>query len=214
MYWLGPFEYPSKRALLDEMKHFLGTAPVGRVDDPEYVQKLGLLLDLHPDSARKIGVGVDHFLVARNQLSGQGLHLVRKDGTGDSFSYKKCVTGVAQSPYGKVCEALRFVVRPQLEAFRATLTFPVTCAISGVAIMKSNELHIDHRIPFWQLLDQFGELRGLDLKSLETTGNALHLALVDGGIADAFEVFHREHAQLQPSSRSANLLKGGTPPKD
>ncbi|POA28517.1 hypothetical protein C1884_00125 [Pseudomonas sp. GW460-R15] len=34
--------------------------------------KLHLLLALHPDAERKIGVGVEHFRIERNELAGVG----------------------------------------------------------------------------------------------------------------------------------------------
>ncbi|MGE7955841.1 DCL family protein [Pseudomonas sp. NPDC089530] len=72
---------------------------------------------MHPEASRKIGVGIDHFRIDRNALgAGRGGRLVRLDGSEDSFSYKRCVTGAVQSRPGKVCEALRFALRPQLIA--------------------------------------------------------------------------------------------------
>ncbi|WP_323157583.1 DCL family protein [Pseudomonas fulva] len=70
MYWLGPFEYHCKQALLDALKKYLRTARMGRVRHTIAIQKLHLLVALHPDAERKIGVGVDHFLIVRNELSG------------------------------------------------------------------------------------------------------------------------------------------------
>lgn len=37
------------------------TGDVGQITHPVAVQKLHLLLALHPDAERKTGVGVDHF---------------------------------------------------------------------------------------------------------------------------------------------------------
>ncbi|VVM38457.1 DCL family protein [Pseudomonas viridiflava] len=213
MYWLGPFDYPSKQALLDRLKRFLQSAQPGRVTHPEVIQKLNLLVALHPDAQRKIGVGIDHFCIKKNQLAGRGLQLVRIDGSMENFSYKKCIMGVAQSSHGKVCEALRFAVRPQLDAFRATLTFPLQCAISGAEISHPKNLHIDHKIPFWKLLESFCAFHDVDLQSLETTGNGMDLALTDQFVTKAFEDFHQTHAQLQPASKSANTLKAGRIPK-
>ena len=210
MYWLGPFEYSSKQELLSRLKRYLATAPTGRVTHPAAVQTLHLLIAQHPDAERKIGPGIDHFRVARNALgAGQGLWLVRRDGTQASFSYKRCITGVQQSAYGKTCEALRFAVRPQLMAFRDTLTLPVTCALSGQEILKREDLHIDHKVPFWKLLQAFAKARQLDLSELETTGSGETLALVDQDITRAFIAFHLTQAQLQPSSKTANADKGG-----
>lgn len=209
MYWLGPFEYASKQALLVRLKHFIRTADVGRITHPVAEQKLHLLLALHPDSRRKIGVGVDHFCLERNLLAGRGLRLVRVDGTSDSFSYKQCITGVPQSPHGKVCEALHFAVRPQLDIFRANLVWPLNCAITGTAIAHPNDLHIDHKVAFWRLLDQFCSEHQVDLPSLKVVGNGMTLALADTEISEAFVSFHLLNAQLQPTSRQANLCKGG-----
>ncbi|CAM3598133.1 hypothetical protein CCOS865_04136 [Pseudomonas reidholzensis] len=210
MYWLGPFEYRSKQALLAGVKEYLRTAPLGRERRPVAIQKLQLLLALHPDAERKIGVGVDHFVIARNQLSGRGLRVVRVDGTEESFSYTRCITGVAQSPHGKVCEALRFAVLPQLDAFRARLTFPVKCEISGEPIVHPNDLHVDHKTPFWKLLARFCKDQQIDLSSLATTGSGMKLALVDSSVTDAFVAYHSKHAELQASRKAANLLKGGS----
>ncbi|MCL8308306.1 DCL family protein [Pseudomonas putida] len=206
---MGPFEYASKQALLDRLKHFIRTGDVGRIIHPVAAQKLHLLLALHPDAERKIGVGVDHFCLERNPLAGRGLRLVRTDGTTDSFSYKRCITGVTQSHHGKVCEALRFAVRPQMDSFRAGLQWPINCAITGNEIVHPNDLHIDHKIPFWRLLDEFCRACQVDLRNLEVIGNGMTLALADREVLQAFVDFHRQHAKLQPTSRQANVLKGG-----
>lgn len=208
MYWLGPFEYRSKQALLDGLKMYLRTAPLGRVTHRVAIQKLHLLLALHPDAERKIGSGVDHFRIVRNELSGRGFRLVRLDGSQETFSYTKCITGVAQSAYGKACEALRFAVRPQLDAFRDQLIFPARCAISGEPIVHSNDLHVDHKTPFWRLLVRFCQAHQVDLSTLQTTGNGMSLALVDRGVTYAFVAYHFDHAKLQPSCKAANLRKG------
>ena len=210
MYWLGPFQYSSKQELLDRLKVFVATAPIGRVTHKIAIQKLHLLTALLPDAERKIGSGVDHFKVERNALGAeQGLWLVRGDGTEDSFSYKRCINGVRQSSYGKVCEALRFSVRSQLIEFRETLKLPSRCAISGEEIMHRSNLPIDHKVPFWRLLLAFSEIHRVDLSLLDTVGSGETLALVDQAISKAFEAFHLPHAELQPSSKTVNALKGG-----
>ncbi|WP_236184697.1 DUF3223 domain-containing protein [Pseudomonas juntendi] len=209
MYWLGPFEYPSKQVLLDRLKHFICNADLGQINHPIAVKKLHLLLALHPEAVRKIGVGVDHFRLERNQLAGRGLRLVRFDGTSDSFSYKRCITGVTQSHHGKVCEALRFAIRPQMEAFRESLVWPVKCAIKGVEIAHPNDLHIDHKVAFWLLLEQFSSEYEIALPNLRVVGNGMALALADRQVTDAFIKYHHHHAQLQPTCREANVWKGG-----
>lgn len=131
MFWLGPFEYKSKKELLDRLKEYLHNAPIGVITNTLAVKKMHLLIAMHPEASRKIGVGIDHFRIDRNALgAGRGIKLVRLDGSEDSFSYKRCVSGVIQSPHGKACEALRFTVRSQLIAFRDALGMPVRCSVS------------------------------------------------------------------------------------
>lgn len=210
MFWLGPFEYKSKKELLDRLKDYLQNAPIGMITNKLAVKKMHLLIAMHPEASRKIGVGIDHFKIVKNELgAGRGIRLVRLDGSEDSFSYKRCITGVIQSSHGKVCEALRFTVRSQLIAFRDAFGLPVRCAASGVIITDRKDLHIDHREPFWVLLERFCHDHQVDLTTLETTGNGENLALVDQKVSSEFEEYHRLHAELRPLLKAANVAKGG-----
>jgi hypothetical protein len=210
MFWLGPFEYKSKKELLDRLKDYLHNAPTGVITNKLAVKKMHLLIAMHPEASRKIGVGIYHFKIVRNALgAGRGIKLVRTDGSEEGFSYKRCITGVVQSPHGKVCEALRFAVRSQLIAFRDALGMPVKCAVSGVIITDRKNLHIDHREPFWILLERFCQDRQVDLTTLETSGNGENLALVDQKVSSEFEEYHRLHAELQPLLKATNVAKGG-----
>ncbi|MGF6208601.1 DCL family protein [Pseudomonas frederiksbergensis] len=210
MFWLGPFEYKSKKELLDRLKDYLQNAPIGVITNKLAVKKMHLLIVMHPEASRKIGVGIDHFKIVRNALgAGRGIKLVRTDGSEDGFSYKRCITGVIQSPHGKVCAALRFAVRSQLIAFRDALGMPVKCAVSGAIITDRKNLHIDHREPFWILLERFCEDRQVDLTTLETYANGENLALVNQKVSSEFEEYHRLHAELQPLLKATNVAKGG-----
>ncbi|WP_285374257.1 DUF3223 domain-containing protein [Pseudomonas sp. lyk4-TYG-107] len=208
MYWLGPFEYKSKKALLDRFKSYLQRAHIGVIRERHAIKHLHLLIAMHPDAPRKIGVGVDHFKIKRNVGAGRGFWLVRSDGSEESFSYEQCITGVPQSAHGKVCEALRFAVRPQMQAFRDAIGLPVQCAGSGVEITERKDLHIDHKTPFCVLLERFSHDMQVDLSTLVTRGNGETLELVDKTIACAFEEYHRLHAELQPMLKEVNAAKG------
>ncbi|QHF28739.1 DUF3223 domain-containing protein [Pseudomonas sp. R32] len=81
MFWLGPFEYKSKKELLDRLKDYLQNAPIGVITSKLAFKKMHLLMAMHPEASRKIGVGVDHFKIVRNELgTGRGIKLVRTDG--------------------------------------------------------------------------------------------------------------------------------------
>jgi hypothetical protein len=126
----------------------LQNAPIGVITNKLAVKKMHLLIAMHPEASRKIGVGIDHFKIVRNALrAGRGIKLVRTDGSEENFSYKRCVSGVVQSPHGKACEALRFAVRSQLIAFRDASGMPVSCAVSG-AIIKDREAFPSRAVGF------------------------------------------------------------------
>ncbi|WNZ81627.1 DUF3223 domain-containing protein [Pseudomonas sp. P108] len=206
MFWLGPFEYKSKKELLDRLKDYLHSAPTGVITNKLAVKKMHLLIAMHSEASRKIGVGIDHFKIVRSVLgAGRGIKLVRTDGSEEGFSYKRCITGVVQSPHGKVCEALRFVVRSQLIAFRDALGIPVMCSVKGAIITDRKNLHIDHKEPFWILLERFCHDRQVDLTTLETYANGENLALVNQKVSSEFEEYHRLHAALQPFLKAANV---------
>lgn len=90
------------------------------------------------------------------------------------------------------------------------MTYPVDCALSGKPIVHPNDLHVDHKTPFWKLLAHFCKDHQVNLSLLETTGSGMKLALVDGSVTDAFVAYHLKHAKLQASHKVSNLLKGGS----
>ena len=81
MFWLGPFEYKSKKELLDRLKDYLQNAPIGVITNKLAVKKMHLLIAMHPEASRKIGVGIDHFKIVRMPWERVGgIKLVRTDG--------------------------------------------------------------------------------------------------------------------------------------
>lgn len=123
MFWLGPFEYKSKKELLDRLKDYLQNAPIGVITNKLAVKKMHLLIAMHPEARRKIGVGIDHFKTVRNPLgAGRGIRLVRTDGSEDGFSYKRCISGVIQSPHEHVEEGSFPVMRQDSVLFSKLTT--------------------------------------------------------------------------------------------
>ncbi len=53
---------------------------------------LTALLALHPECAKKTGVGIAHFEVARNIFKTKSFWVVRVDGTEDDFSIGQCIS--------------------------------------------------------------------------------------------------------------------------
>ncbi|MNL83458.1 hypothetical protein D3C87_2111100 [compost metagenome] len=63
--------------------------------------------------------------------------------------------------------------------------------MSGAIITDRKDLHIDHKEPFWVLLERFCQDHQIDLTALETSGNGENLALVDQRVSSEFEEYHR-----------------------
>lgn len=51
MFWLGPFQYKSKKELLDRLKNYLHNAPIGVVTNELAVKKMRLLIAMHPEAS-------------------------------------------------------------------------------------------------------------------------------------------------------------------
>ena len=81
--------------------------------------------------------------------------------------------------------------------------------MSRVAILYHADLHVDHAMPFWRLVQEFCLREGINLAALNTVGNGEHLTLQDEAMVFRFQRFHQEHARLQPTRKRANLEKGG-----
>ncbi|OHD78285.1 MAG: hypothetical protein A2023_07220 [Sulfuricurvum sp. GWF2_44_89] len=208
-FYLGDYEYPTKSEFIREISSYLKTAKSHIITNQEMTEKLSLLLHMHPSAKSKIGPGIKHFKVVKNaQGSGNSFVVVRIDGTEDRFSYEKCITNQRPTKRSEVLEALRFAVRDQLFAFRRKLILPIECAISGNLIEKNEDLHIDHKTPFSELVRVFLEIENTTLEKLNTSGNGEHIKLVDEELEFRFKKFHESNAVLQPSLMKENIRKG------
>jgi hypothetical protein len=88
---LGGMSFAKKGDALKYLQVMLQRyAPGDRVTDEDAVILRDALLR-HPDSAAKIGEGVDHFVVRSAEYRTQCFWAVRIDGTTDRFSYRSCV---------------------------------------------------------------------------------------------------------------------------
>jgi hypothetical protein len=210
MFKLGRFEYPSKRTLFASLKQYLECIRPGIITHPVTIEKLHNLVSLHPEADRKRGCGISHFLVARNVMgSGKSFQIVRTDGSVERFSYKACLEGAIPTKRAKAFEAFRFAVRAQMREFRLSVSLPATCYLTGEPLLRQEDLYLDHIVPFWSLVEEFCTLHGVDISELETIGNGEQLRLLDHGLTTDFQAFHRQHADLKPTSRKAYAEKGG-----
>lgn len=207
---LGPFHYPSKAALKKALKDFLGTAADGPITPPVRHHALLHLISRHPDAERKIGVGVHHFEVLSNTRgSGRSFVVVRLDETSVRFAYDKCIDRKMEAPEQRAKEAFRFAVRDQLWKYRSSIKLPIRCALTKRWIFKPEDMEIDHKVPFWMLLNRFLKEERLSISNVATIGNGEDLSLADPALKLRWQRFHAANAELQPLFKLENRAKGG-----
>jgi len=205
---LGDYVYQSKKELAEKIGSFLERSADGVVTNELANKKLHLLIKNHPDACRKIGTGIDHFEIEHNHVGwGRGFVIVRVDNSRERFSYKKCIYGYRQDKKEAVIEAFRVCIRSQIKEFRQAAVFPLACAISGIKIYDHGKLHVDHKIPFKVILDDFLSLYNLELLNIKTIGNAENLQLASADLCKRFYDYHKENAILRYTLMEYNLKR-------
>lgn len=202
------FPFATKTALLAHCSAML-KQPTLTLDDEQF---LVALLEGHPESAQKIGVGVRRVFVNADGFGGRCFWLERVDGSCTDFSFRSCVTPPLHA--NEVRMALRQLVTDQIIEFRdATfVASSVACAITG-ELIASDAAHVDHRPPdhFIVLVERFLAVHGLTIDAVKvepTKDGVTSRELTDPVLARAWCTFHREHAVLQIVGKRANLSQG------
>jgi hypothetical protein len=114
---IGRFSFPTKKKAREAIRAILHSYPdcvplVGA--DGELI---AALLGLHHQADVKIGVGVDHLEVRRIEHGAPGFWIVRVDGTGEDFSYRRALDGPLNQR-AQVIKAMRRAVQTQIDEFR------------------------------------------------------------------------------------------------
>lgn len=223
-YTIGGREFKSKQTVTDYFSHILRTNKVGTKLPKNFEKDVIILLQFHTERDEKIGCGIDHIKTEKHldAINGfysntQHFHIYRTDGTDIDFSYKNCVNNMGKSGYkGKkkddLTKSFRFVVRPQIDAFR-TKAFGkkqyLKCEVLGVNFSKKT-CHVDHIPPmtFQNLFDNFLEHYGLTIEEIETQPvDNIYDTVKDEAIRNNWYNYHQKHAQLRVIHKTANLAQ-------
>jgi hypothetical protein len=192
--------------------------PGDRVLAEDYLD-LAALLERHTEYVAKVGCGVSHFEVVMTEHGTQCFRIVRVDGTGTDFSYRRCISQRAPSRKQEVSQAFRRAVRFDLynarDAFFAEHIDAeglVACAATGERISR-DQAHMDHRPPmtFEVIVTTFLCSRGLSLGDVPlTTGQDDQVSpeVTDDNMVKAFRAYHAKVAQLDFVKNTVNLAEG------
>lgn len=194
------------------VQKLLNDLPQGSVIEEPHHAFLCQLVKRHPEAADKIGSGISHFKVLTNANYGgknRCFYLFRTDGTHTDFSYRKCVP--TPTPWEEYVDALRAAVMDQLIAAREAAfgsQDEILCPVKKTMMTRSVS-HPDHVAPdtFSALVERFNDEEWIHEENPPQTeggDNSCGRRLVDKGIEERWQYFHRVNAKLRIISKEAH----------
>jgi hypothetical protein len=114
----------------------------------------------------------------------------------------------AASKKKRVLAAMRLVIKPQIEDFKAQVVLPMTCPLSGKTLntLNGRYVHVDHgKRPFSLIVSEWLKLKRLSFEEI-----ALNRAgdFSSDTLRVDFYNYHKTMADLQLVDKTANLIKG------
>jgi hypothetical protein len=138
------------------------------------------------------------------------LDIINTDGSVTEISWKKCVTGRAETIKSLFCSALRHSISNQISDFRASTNITI-CEICNESLLD-NPFHVDHIVHFAKLVDDFlVEYKGsFDIPVYYDKQARTYLTTFrdeDKMISDLFQEYHFRHASLRLLCVKCNLTR-------
>jgi hypothetical protein len=171
------------------------------------------LIENHPDSADKIGCGVDHFEIRLNPIfsNSNTFYLVRNDGSETDFSFRACVSGKPKTKWADFCAAARGAISDQILIYKTSRFLEVDqprCWITGTLLLPES-CHVDHVITFDELLRSFISSYAIDVDSAVSKSEDGNIVPVFASkeLRDTWREFHRSNAVLNLATVEANMRR-------
>ncbi len=215
-YIVGGEAFRTKKAVTERVQGILYAYELGQSLNPDDFFFIYDLLSNHKNADEKIGCGVASITVEQNPTfrTKRNFWVIRKDGSKTDFSFLKCITPV--TPMKQFRSACRNAVVNQIQQFKivhfrkyANEQGLVKCPITEQWVNREMA-HVDHIHPqtFDNLVRTFIEERNIDINSIEykkLTDGMIGRDLADENLVSDWAEYHRQNAQLQIISRTANL---------
>lgn len=209
---IASLSFRTKTAAKEFFRTILGRYRDGERINPEDDCYLRDLIAIHPESETKIGCGISHFTVDRDEVFRTTRHFMihRNDGSKTDVSFLSAIDG--RNERRDRLEALRRAIEGQILDFRASVFSSgrtVICPLRGVPITE-NSCHVDHELPmtFVCLVERWLASEKLTIAALQITppiDNQIVTELTCPGQLRSWQNFHRECAKLRVLSRRGNL---------
>jgi hypothetical protein len=168
-----------------------------------------IILQNHPEWEEKKGSGIKRIEVRENHLykTTLGFWLVRNDDTEVAISWVTSLRG--QVVNGTITKALRFEIQPQIDEFNLLsddLSGESLCELCG-RTLQSLEAHIDHIIPFKQLVFDWMKSNEITYDIIETKPMKLGSKMSNIEQAKSWFDYHLKYSQLRKVHASCNLKR-------
>lgn len=208
-YKLGGETFSSKKAIALRCKELLhrGMGPIVNAKETAFLRDL---VNMHPQAASKIGVGIASFEVRPSaNFNTPNFVYTRTDGSRGDISYKVCLEPWRSSPEACAKSALRNEVSDQTTGFLrdAMARGDLVDAVTGRPV-GNEKPEVDHAPPtFAELVAMWLATEGLTLAQLVTAGHGDgedRLTLLDRTIASRWQAFHQATARLQIVTHATN----------
>jgi hypothetical protein len=204
---IGELVFATKAEAIEHFRQMLYRYELGDAINEADARELLWLLERHPSSEQKRGVGVLGFVVSQAPYNSRGFKIIRTDWTDTDFSYRKCIAA-PPTALQAVIRALRIEVQQDiLQAKRIYFEQNgdelrrVPCKKTGT-LVTIDEADADHAPPFSfdVLAKTFLSARGIipDWNILTPPAdNQFGRQLVDRALADDWREYHHHHADMR-----------------
>jgi ribosomal protein L14 len=165
-----------------------------------------MLLQNHPEWEEKKGCGIKRIEVRENHhyKTTLGFWLVRDDDTEVAISWVTALRG--QVVNGTITKALRFEIQPQIDGFKILCDDSI-CGLCETSLVSMEALHIDHVIPFKQLVSDWMKFHAITYEMIETKAMKLGSKMSNVEQAKSWFDYHLKHSQLRKVHARCNLKR-------
>ena len=214
-YFIGTIGFPSKKSCADYTRRIVNALDRKIIIDKNHQDStfIGDLIQNHPDSGRKIGVGIKHFIATDNYTNytnkkSTHLSIIRCDDSEENFSWVSCCEFKERPPLSKLSVTLRCAIINDIKIFRNSSRLKC-CICQTEDVTKL--YHVDHFEPsFATLRDDFLKIT---TNPIPTSYNQCQNSYIstfkeeDHDFGQEWVRYHNRHCNLQILCANCNLTK-------
>ena len=203
-------QYNTQKAAIDGTRKFLlSIESIGEIYPTSQAwDYLNALVRRHPEYESKCGVGIAAFVICRNLSGYIALNIKCIDDTRVDISWRICVTTQPNTPLKNLFSAMRLAIQPQIRRYRNE-QITTNCDICGKTIESSDDIHIDHEIPFKSLADRFLKENPDPPQTFDDNRrtNQATFRQKDCAFSQRWQAYHLKYARLRATHSKCNLSR-------